>query len=65
MGKGNFKMSQFWASFGQHWCGPQDMWGTVSEAPVLKEVVGAEQSSHCTSVGVPWVPAAAVSVTPR
>lgn len=40
------------------------MGNQVSGAPVLEEVVGVEHSSHCTSVGVPWVPAAAVSVTP-
>lgn len=25
MGKGRFKMSQFWTSFGQHLWGPEDM----------------------------------------
>lgn len=28
VGKGNFRMSQFWTGFGQHLCGPKDMWET-------------------------------------
>lgn len=41
------------------------MGNQVSAALVLKEVVGVEHSSHRTSLGVPWVPVAAVRVTPR
>jgi len=25
VGKGSFEMSQFWTSFGQHLCGPEDV----------------------------------------
>lgn len=38
VGKGGFKMSQFWVSCGEHLCGPEDIWKAVfDELQCLKK----------------------------
>lgn len=56
-------MCQFWTSFGQHLCGPEDMWETrFQELLCLKKclVLSTAPIAH-----LPWVPVAVMGVTPR